>query len=221
MSDATAAVSPSIWRNAVILAVMAAICSGLVALTYVGTKARIAANEKAYIEQSLEPALAGILYDNDLIASTLTLAPPHGLPGRDAAVLYRVLAAGEPVAALFVVSADDGFVGPIRLLIGVEVDGVISGVRVVSHRETPGIGDLIDDTRSDWILQFAQTSLAEPDRSVWKVRRDGGVIDQLSGASITSRAVVNAIRETLLFFEGNREAVFAAAGDNETEQKHE
>ena len=214
-------VSTPIWRNAVILAIMAAICSGLVALTYTTTRDRIIANEKAYIEQSLQPVLAGVIYDNDLTASVHTLQPPHELPGSEAVTVYRVLSGDVPTAALFVVSAEGGFVGPIKLLIGVDTDGVITSVRTVSHKETPGIGDLIDETKSDWILQFAGLTLADPDRSTWTIRRDGGAIDQITGASITSRAVVNAIRDTLLYFEANSDSVFNAPGDAEMEQKDE
>jgi electron transport complex protein RnfG len=123
------------------------------------------------------------------------------------------------VAALFVVTARDGFSGPIKLLIGIDAGGKISGVSVLEHRETPGLGDLIESSKSDWLLQFRRTSIDFPERSQWKIRRDGGVFDQLTGASITPRAVVKAIKETLMYFEANKEQVFArssAASDEQT-----
>ena len=116
---------------------------------------------------------------------------------------------GAPVAALFIVTAKDGFSGRIKLLVGIAANGDISGVRVLEHRETPGLGDLIEAAKSDWIEQFRNRSLADPDRALWAIKRDGGVYDQLTGASITPRSVIKAIKETLLYFEANHEQVFA------------
>lgn len=210
------AVKPPFWRSGLILAAMAAICTSLVALTHRTTEARIEANERALLQASLRPALADLAFDSDLVASILEIAPPHDLPGDQPVQVYRAWSGDSPVAALFVVTAPDGFVGPIKLLVGVTVDGTITGVRVLEHRETPGIGDLIDSSRSDWIFQFDGASLAAPPRERWAIERDDGDFDQLTGASVTPRAVVKAIRETLLYFEANKEAVFAATEDSGT-----
>lgn len=198
-----------VWSAGLILAVIAAVCTSLVALTFAVTKARIAANEQAWLEQSLKPALDGIVYDNNLTESHLTIPIPHELPGNEPVLVYRALLANKPVAALFVVTALDGFSGPIRLLIGITDQGIVTAVRVLSHRETPGLGDFIDSARSDWIDQFERKSLSAPDRMSWALNRDGGDFDQVTGASTTSRAVVKAIKETLLYFEANQEGVFA------------
>ncbi len=198
-----------VWSAGLILAVIAAVCTSLVALTFAVTKTRIAANEQAWLEQSLKPALAGIVYDNNLIESTLTIPLPHELPGNEPVLVYRALFENQPVAALFVVTALDGFSGPIRLLIGIDDKGAVTATRVLRHRETPGLGDFIDSTRSDWIDQFEDKSLSDPDRLLWALGRDGGEFDQVTGASITSRAVLKAIKNTLLYFEANRESVFA------------
>lgn len=198
-----------VWSAGLILAVIAAVCTSLVALTYSGTKDRIAANEQAWLEQSLKPALAGVEYDNNLIETALTIALPHELPGNEPVLVYRALFNNEPVAALFVVTALDGFSGSIKLLIGIEAEGTATAVRVLKHHETPGLGDFIDSTKSDWIDQFEDRSLSDPDRLLWALSRDGGEFDQVTGASITSRAVLKAIKETLLYFEANRESVFA------------
>jgi electron transport complex protein RnfG len=198
-----------VWSAGLILAVIAAVCTSLVALTYSGTKDRIVANEQAWLEQSLKPALAGVEYDNNLIETTLTIALPHELPGNEPVLVYRALFNSEPVAALFVVTALDGFSGSIKLLIGIEAEGTATAVRVLKHHETPGLGDFIDSTKSDWINQFEDRSLSDPDRLLWALSRDGGEFDQVTGASITSRAVLKAIKETLLYFEANRESVFA------------
>lgn len=198
-----------IWSAGLILAVIAAVCTSLVALTFGVTKARIAANEQAWLEQSLKPALAGVVYDNNVLDSTLIIPLPHELPGNEPVLVYRALFESKPVAALFVVTALDGFSGPIKLLVGIDDQGIVTATRVLGHRETPGLGDFIDSAKSDWIDQFERKSLSAPDRSLWALGRDGGEFDQVTGASVTSRAVVKAIQETLLYFEANRDSIFA------------
>jgi electron transport complex protein RnfG len=202
-----------IVRSGATLAAMAAVCTALVALTYLATADRIAANEQAYLEQSLQPALSGVAFDGGLTDSRVTIPAPHDLPGSEDAVVYRVYAAGEPVAALFAVSARDGYAGAIRLLVGIDIDGVVTGVQVLEHRETPGIGDGIERSRSDWLDRFAGRSIVAPRAQGWKIRRDGGRFDQLTGASVTSRAVVKAIYETLKYYEANSGMIFSAPAD--------
>lgn len=198
----------SIWTAGLILAALGAICTAIVALTHSTTAPRIAANEQAFLEASLKPVLGDVTYDGKLSESTIEIPPPHELPGKSAVTVYRVFADSKPVAALFVVTAMDGFSGPIKLLIGIDTNGTITGTRVLQHRETPGLGDLIDESKSDWILQFSGKSLHDPVRAEWAIKRDGGAFDQLTGASITPRSVVNAIKQTLVYFEANRDAVF-------------
>ena len=201
--------TPSVIKSGLTLAVIAAVCTALVAATYKATADRIVANELALLEQSLQPALSGRFYDGGVSESKLVLPSPHGLPGSDAAIIYRVFRESEPVAALLVVSARDGFSGAIRLLVGVDYDGIVTGVRVLEHRETPGLGDKIDADRTDWILQFDGHSLRDPDVEGWAIHSDGGQFDQLTGASVTPRAVIKAIRDTLIYFEANRDQIFS------------
>jgi electron transport complex protein RnfG len=205
----------SILKSGATLAVIAAICTTLVAATYHLTAERIAANEKALLEQSLQPALANTFYDSDVSESRLILKPPHGLPGSEAAVIYRVYSGDQPVAALFAVTARDGFAGPIRILLGVNFDGVLTGVRILQHRETPGFGDKIDASKSDWLLQFAGHSLQDPSLAGWAIHGDGGQFDQLTGASVSPRAVIKAMRDTLVYFDAHRDEIFAAAASDE------
>ncbi len=200
----------TIIKTGATLAVIAAICTTLVAATYQITRERIVANDKALLEQALQPALAGVFYEGGVSESRLVMLPPHDLPGSDAALIYRVYAQDKPVAALFAVTARDGFSGVIRILVGVEFDGAITGVRILQHRETPGLGDKIESTRSDWIFQFDGRSMGNPEVTGWAIRNDGGEFDQLTGASVTPRAVTGAIRDTLLYFAEHRDEIFAA-----------
>ena len=200
----------NVAKGGITLAVIAAICTALIALTFALTKDRIVANEKAWLERNLQPALAGLFFDSGITDSILTIVAPHKLPGTDDALIYRVYAGDAPVAALFVVSARDGYSGPIRLLVGIDVEGTITAVQVLEHRETPGLGDRVEAGKSDWIRQFDGRSLINPAPDGWAIKRDGGEFDQLTGATVTPRAIVNAVRETLLYFAANPASVFAA-----------
>ena len=199
-----------VWKSGATLAVIAAVCTALVALTWRVTDERIEANRKAFLERSLTPALAGLFFDSGVTESMITIPPPHELPGSGPAIVYRVYAEDKPVAALFVVTARNGYAGPIRLLIGVAMDGTLTGVRVLEHRETPGLGDRVEESKSDWVYQFDGRSLTNPQSDSWAIRVDGGDFDQLSGASVTPRAIVKAVRETLSWFDVNSAEVFAA-----------
>jgi len=208
-------VSGSVIKGGVTLAAMAAICTLLVAATYQLTADRIAANERAWLERSLEPALSGIFFEGSVTESKLVVPPPHDLPGNDTAIVYRVFAEGAPVAALFAVTARDGYAGPIRILVGVGIDGAVTGVRIVEHRETPGLGDRIDQSRSDWVYQFDGRSLGNPVEAGWLLEVDGGKFDQLTGASVTPRAVIKAIRDTLIYFHAHRDEIFTMPANEE------
>ena len=197
-----------VLKNGVTLAAIAAICTTLVATTYHLTKDRIAANERAFLERKLAPVLGSIAFEGSISESKRLIKAPHDLPGREDALVYRVYSDDRPVAALFAVTAPDGYAGPIRILLGIDVNGVVTGLRVLEHRETPGLGDKIEESKSDWVYQFAGKSLGDPAVEDWSIRRDGGEFDQLSGASVTPRAVINAVRGTLLYFDANRDQVF-------------
>lgn len=115
---------------------------------------------------------------------------------------------------MMIVTAPDGYNGDIRLLIGINAAGSILGVRVISHRETPGLGDPIEAEKSDWIHGFKQKSLKTPQSSGWAVKKDGGEFDQFTGATISPRAVVRAVHTTLLYFKANKQALFVPKEPN-------
>lgn len=208
--------SDSVLKNGVTLAAIAAICTTLVATTYHLTKDRIVANERAFLERKLAPVLGGIAFEGSISESKRLIKAPHGLPGREDALIYRVYSDSQPVAALFAVTAPDGYAGPIRILLGIDVNGVVTGLRILEHRETPGLGDKIEENKSDWVHQFNGKSLGNPVIEDWSIRRDGGEFDQLSGASVTPRAVINAVRGTLLYFSANRDQVFTIDDSDDT-----
>lgn len=200
--------------GALVLAVIAAICTSLVAITHDATREQIKANQQAFLERSLEPALAGLEFDNHLLQSAVIIPAADDLPGKQAMTIYRALLNGTPVAALFVVTARDGYSGAIQLLIGITATGEVTAVRVLDHKETPGLGDGIEISRSNWIQQFAGRSLGNPPLPGWAIRRDGGDFEQLTGASVTPRAVIKVLRETLVYFEAHQETLFVAPLQN-------
>lgn len=190
--------------------------AALVALTHDNTADRIHENEKAALLRNLHIIIPPERHDNDIFHDTIELDVPE-LSQDEPVVVYRARKGGWPVAAVFTVVAPDGYNGKIKLLVGINLDGTVAGVRVVSHKETPGLGDAIEREKSDWIEVFRDKSIGNPPLDQWKVKRDGGNFDQLTGATITPRAVVKMVRQTLLYFLAHRDEVFAAEPDRQAE----
>ena len=186
----------------------------LVALTEFSTAEAIAANEREVLLRNLHALLPPADFDNDIASDTLALAPSPLLGTEARSTAYRARLAGEPVAAVLNSIAPDGYSGRIHLLVGIYVDGTLAGVRVVKHAETPGLGDGIETAKSPWIRSFDSKSLSNPDTPGWRVRRDGGEFDQLTGATITPRAIVAAVRNTLLYYRDNADIIFAEEAEH-------
>jgi electron transport complex protein RnfG len=212
MSGATSrAVLRSAAVAAAVLGLFALVGTGLVAMSYELTRERIAANERAALLRSLHAVVGPEEHDNDLFRDYVLVRDPVLLGTEDRVPVYRARRDGDPVAALLTPVAPDGYNGSIRLVVGVYADGTVAGVRVLSHTETPGLGDAIEVERSDWVLGFTGRSLGDPEPEKWAVKRDGGVFDQFTGATITPRAVVGAVRKALEYFTAHREELFRAA----------
>jgi Na+-translocating ferredoxin:NAD+ oxidoreductase subunit G len=205
-----AEVTRSMLRAAGILACFAVFGALLVSLTWESTEERIAANERAYLLRTLADVLPEGAYDNAVHEDFVTVSDATLLGTSAPVTVYRARLRNQPVAVVMTPVAPGGYSGPIRLLVGILADGTISGVRVVAHRETPGLGDKIEVERDDWILDFDGRALGRPPPAQWAVRRDDGVFDQLTGATITARAVVSAVRDTLIYFEIHRDTLFIA-----------
>ncbi len=192
-----AAIRQSIARNAIGLGIFAVITAGVIAITQVVTAERIADQIRRAEAAALFEIIPEQQHDNDLLADTVELAPDPRLGNQEAVDAWVARKAGEPAGVIIPVTATDGYSGNIRLLVGVDPQGAVLGVRVTSHRETPGLGDKIELRKSNWILSFNGRSLGEPEQEEWAVVKDGGVFDQFTGATITPRAVVRAVRQTL------------------------
>lgn len=201
-------------RTGVILFAFAVVATSLLVFTYNRTQPSIERSQQEEKLSLLSQVLPHSLYDNDLLSSQRGVQPVAQLGTQQPSTMW-VARRGDSVTAVALEAiAPDGYSGEIHLLIGIDINGGITGVRVTGHRETPGLGDYIDRKKSPWIEQFAGKSLSLPASKLWKVAKDGGAFDARAGATITPRAVVKAIRSALEYFERNRKDIVAltAAG---------
>jgi electron transport complex protein RnfG len=193
--------------NATILGLFAIIGTAIVAFTFEQTQQRVVDNKRNYKLEKLHQLISPEQHDNDLDTDTITVTDP--LLARDKQMtVYRARKNNQPVAAIIEAIAPDGYSGKIRLLVAVNMNGQLAGVRVTEHLETPGLGDAIDANKSEWINIFNGKSLNTPESKDWRVRADGGEFDQITSATITSRAVVKATHNVLKYFAVNRENLF-------------
>lgn len=197
-------------KTAGVLVAFAIIGTALLAYTFDITKAPIAKSEAdarlALFKQILPPNT----YDNALLNNTIHV-PPNPLLGNTVPTIANIATnQSQPAGVILEAIAHDGYSGDIKLLIAIKANGEISGVRVLTHKETPGLGDYIDITRSDWIKQFDQKSLENTQKNQWRVKKDDGAFDFMAGATITPRAVIKAVHQSLEYFEANKAYLFAS-----------
>ena len=199
----------SITRNSVLLAIFAVCTTLLIAGTYLSTRDQIALEKRRAEEKALLQIVPRERHDNSMLDETLPVGPESkGLGLKEDKRIYIARQGDDIVAAIIPARAPDGYTGAIDLIVGVNVDGSIAGVRALAHKETPGLGDKVDIKKSDWVLGFNGRSLGNPELAGWAVQKDKGVFDQFTGATITPRAVVAATLRVLQFAQANREALF-------------
>jgi electron transport complex protein RnfG len=206
-----AASEGSVVRTLSFVGIIAVAAALLVTSSYEFAKDRIAANQRARDLESLNSVLDPAIVNADLNAVLISATDPELLGTDEPIDVYIALSSGRPAAAVFKAIAPDGYNAEIQLLVGISTDEKVTGVRVVRHRETPGLGDAIDIAKSDWIRQFDGTSLADPPLPLWAVDKDEGAFDSITGATVTPRAVVKAVKNTLLYFAAHKDELFAAA----------
>jgi len=198
-------------RMIIALFVVAAVAAILLGLTDLVTREPIAAAQKAALHQALQQVLPA--HSNDPQADKIRLGSVGGsaagadtdkgdggvvmYPARDASGLLQGLA--------WEVVAPDGYSGSIRILVGVRPDGRVFAIRITQHQETPGLGDGVVKNKG-WLASFIDQNLGSKN---WKVKKDGGDFDQFTGATITPRAVVKAVKGALVFFTAQKTAIFA------------
>lgn len=200
--------SRSMLISASILGLFAIAGTLLVALTHDTTREQVQHNKRAFTLMRLHELIPPQLHDNDMDRDTIEVSDPL-LGSKQPVTVYRARKDNQPVAAIVQAIAPDGYSGRLVLLVAIRMDGTLAGVRVVDHQETPGLGDAIDARKSGWILQFAGRSLDNPPAEQWKVKRDNGSFDQITSATITSRAVVKAVYNSIVYFNSHRDELFA------------
>lgn len=198
MSEQTIQERP-LYYHGILLGIFSLVAGGLIAAAYLKTKDAISTRANEDMQQSLSQVVPEALHDNNLANDTVDLKRADGKP----VTVYRARLKGEITAIAFEVGKN-GYSGEIRLVLGLDRDGKILGVRVVKHTETPGLGDKMELGKSKWVLGFNGLSLGNPPLDQWKVKKDNGRFDQFTGATITPRAIVGAIREGLQFFATER-----------------
>lgn len=205
----------SITRNAVLLGLFAVATAMLLAGSYLLTKDRIAAEIRRAEEKALLQIVPRERHDNSMLDDTLPVGPDAtGLGLRVNKQIYLARQGGQVVAAIIPATARDGYSGDIEMVVGVNRDGSVAGLRVLSHKETPGLGDRVDLKKSDWVLGFDGRSLRDPEPARWAVKKDKGAFDAFTGATITPRAVINATRRVLEYAEGHSQTLFGKTGQS-------
>jgi electron transport complex protein RnfG len=194
--------------SGVFLWFFAVVGTSFVAVTENTTRTKIEDNERLVLLRNLNALLPAEQLDNDIVSDTVTVPASVLLGTQEDTIVYRARLLGKPIAAIFNSIAPNGYSGEIHLLVGVYADGSVAGVRAVKHSETPGLGDAIETQKSDWIFSFNNRSLASPVPSNWLVKKDGGDFDQFTGATITPRAIVVAVKNTLLYYQQNSDSIF-------------
>jgi electron transport complex protein RnfG len=196
-------------KTALTLIAFAFVGTAMLAYIYNITRAPIEASEKEARLALFKQILPEDTYDNDLLKQTINIAPNPLLGNLIASEANIATRNNQPAGVILEAIAHDGYSGDIKLLIAIRADGSISGVRVLTHKETPGLGDYIDIAHGDWIKLFNNESVEKTPATQWLVKKDGGQFDYMVGATITPRAVVKAVHKALQYFEENKATLFA------------
>lgn len=202
----------SMGKNSLLLALFALITALILASTDRVTEDRIAESERLAAQKALFEIVPLARHDNDLLVDLQPIPEQYWLAlGLDnGGDVHIARLDDQPVAVIVPSITTDGYSGDIAMIVGINFDGTVAGVRVVDHKETPGLGDKVELRKSDWILSFNGKSLNNPEISKWNVKKDRGDFDQFTGATITPKAVIHQIAKTLEYFEKDRERLLSA-----------
>lgn len=203
-------IARSTLQTAVNLVFFAIIGTAILSATYYLTRDTIAATVEAAKLRLVSQLLPPTSYDNDIMQDIHTVAADDLLGTDEATQAHIARRDGQPVAVVLEAVAPDGYSGKIALIMAIHPDGSLGGVRVVNHNETPGLGDYIDIAKNDWIKTFDGRSRSLFKDELWKVRKDGGMFEHMTGATITPRAVIKAVNRALRYFEAHRDELFVA-----------
>jgi len=197
----------AIQKNAYILALFAIACTAIVGIVHTLTKDKIDQQKQQQLLDRLSQVIDPTTYNNEIINDCIII--PATESNQTPHTAYIAMNNESPVAIAITATAPDGYNGNIDVLVGIKSSGIISGVRVLSHNETPGLGDKIEIKRHPWVTSFNDKKIMENPDPRWNVAKDGGMFDQFTGATITPRAVVKTVHSTLTYFNKNKAALFS------------
>ncbi len=200
-----AGLRPKLEFQTGVLAGFSLLASVLLGVTNCSTQGTIQQRLDEDLKKSLEEVVPASYYDNDILQDTLTIPSADYNIGAKETTVYLAKKAGKVSAVCFKFIAPDGYSGAINLIMGIDREGALLGVRALNHKETPGLGDKIEVAKSDWILNFVGRSLENLTPTQWAVKKDGGVFDQFAGATITPRKTVQATYRGLQLFKAYQE----------------
>ncbi len=198
----------SITASAMII--FSLVASAALSVSYFLTKTPIEESDARAKRMFLNQVVPSNLYDNNLVEDTISVEPNPLIGNKKNIDIYRAKKNNQVIAVIIETIAPDGYSGEIKTLVGVDQKDKILGVRVITHKETPGLGDYIEVDKSHWIKNFNLKSLDEMGEKEWAVKKDGGDFDYVSGATITSRAVVKSTYKCLLYSKENKKRLFAS-----------
>ena len=200
--------SGSVWKNIAVLGIVALISGITVFTIHSITKGFIAKSESRYAKRFLFQVVPSANYTNDILTDTINIPKKYfSMLGIESGEIHLVKINGRLISIIVPSIAHDGYSGKIKILVGINLDGSIVSVRVVSHKETPGLGDKMEVDKSDWILNFNKKSLKNLESKSWKVKTDGGYFDQFTGATITPNAIIKQVHETLRYYEMDKSRI--------------
>ncbi|MEW5903436.1 MAG: electron transport complex subunit RsxG [Pseudomonadota bacterium] len=202
----------STLQTALNLAFFAILGTAILSATYYLTHAAIVHSEQQEKLKLITQIVPTELFDNDIIQDTLPIAADPLLGTTETTTAYRARLKGVPSTVVLEAIAPDGYSGKIALVLAVRSNGQLAGVRVVAHKETPGLGDYIELGKSPWIKGFDDKSRTEYSAEDWQVQKDGGKFSYMTGATITPRAVIKAVHHALQYFDAHRDELFAPQG---------
>lgn len=201
-----------IQKNGLILGAFALVTTSVIALTFSYTHERIEQAKERQLLSTLNQVVETSMHDNQLHLDCIIVEPDELLGNKPQRVFRSRLGASN-TALIIETTAPDGYSGAINLVVAIDTNNTVLGARVIEHKETPGLGDKIELRVSDWILDFTNIKYYEEFANRWQVKKDGGQFDQFTGATITPRSVVNAIRNAAVYGQANTTQLFAQSSN--------
>lgn len=194
------------------LLLLALVCVLVIQAVSITTADRVYENRKLYQLSVIKDVITN-QYDNDVFTDTRELDVPLSLNSKGKLSVYFARSNNEVQALAVLPVETKGYSGTISMVVGLDREGAITGVKVLDHTETAGFGANAHQDNSDWLTQFMYATLLDTNETDWAIRKEGGKFDQLSGATITSRSIIKSMNELLVYYAENRNTIISDSTD--------